>query len=190
MSIDALDGYLTAMVIGPTQLDFNHWFPGIWGPDQADTPDFESMEEAQHIMALIIRQMNGIVSQFNANPDEVEPIFVAIVHPDDPREYIDAEMWAYGFLQGIGLCRKDWQPFFDDPNCANVFRPLYLLGSDDVTQEEEVHTETPAQSENLAQQVPESLAWIYRFWHPYRQAMMRSAVVSAAEKKPNQDRAL
>ena len=43
------------------------------------------------------------------------------------REYVDAEMWAYGFMQGIELCKKDWQPFFDDPNGQEVFRPIYLL---------------------------------------------------------------
>jgi uncharacterized protein len=171
MSIDTLDGYLTAIAIGPTMLNFSQWFPGIWGPDEEDAPDFDSTEEAQHIIDLIIRQMNGIVSQFEDDPDEIEPLFVAIVHQEDAREYIDAEMWAYGFMQGIELCRKDWQPFFDNPESADVFRPLYLLGSDDVTPEEETYTETPEQSEEFAQQVPESLAWIYRFWLPYRQAV-------------------
>lgn len=170
MSIDALDGYLTAIAIGPSTLDFNQWFSGIWGPTEEDAPNFKSEEEAQHIIDLIIRQMNGIVSQFEDDPDDIEPIFVAIVHQGDTREYVDAEMWAYGFMQGIELCKKDWQPFFDDPNGQEVFRPIYLLGSDDVTPEEETHTETPEQSEELAEQVPESLAWIYRFWLPYRQA--------------------
>jgi uncharacterized protein len=170
MSIDALDGYLTAIAIGPITLDFNQWFLGIWGPTEEDAPNFESDEEAQHIIDLIIRQMNGIVSQFEDDPDDIEPIFVAIVHEGDTREYVDAEMWAYGFIQGIELCKKDWQPFFDDPNGQEVFRPIYLLGSDDVTPEEETHTETPEQSEELAEQIPESLAWIYRFSFPYRQA--------------------
>ena len=57
--------------------------------------------------------------------------------------------------------------FFDDPNGQNVLRPIYLLGSDDVTLEEEALTETPEQNEALAQEVIESLAWIYRFWLPY-----------------------
>jgi uncharacterized protein len=170
MSIDALDGYLTAIVIGPITLDFNQWFLGIWGPTEEDAPNFESEEEAQHIIDLIIRQMNGIVSQFEDDHNDIEPIFVAIVHEGDTREYVDAEMWAYGFMQGIELCKKDWQPFFDDPNGQEVFRPIYLLGSDDVSPEEETHTETPEQSEELAEQIPESLAWIYRFWLPYRQA--------------------
>ncbi len=115
MSVDALDGYLTAIVIGPTTLDFSQWFSGIWGPTKKDAPDFESMEQTQHIINLIIRQMNGIISDFENDPDDISPIFMTMVYPDDPHEYTDAEMWAYGFMQGIELCRKDWQPFFDDP---------------------------------------------------------------------------
>lgn len=172
MSIDTLDGYLTAVAIGPIMLDFKQWFPGIWGPDEEDEPDFDSAEQAQHIIGLIVRQMNGIISAFEADPDEVEPIFVAVTHQGDPREYTDAEMWAYGFMQGLELCRKDWQPFFDDPESISVLRPLHLLGSDEVTAEEEAYTETPEQSEELAEQVPDSLAWIYRFWLPYRQAVI------------------
>ncbi len=41
---------------------------------------------------------------------------------------------------------------------TKVLRPLYLLGSDDVTPEEELLTETSEQCENLAQQIPESNA--------------------------------
>ncbi len=165
MSIDELDGYLTAIVIGPTRLNFDQWFPGIWGGD--DAPDFDSPEEAKHIIELIVRLMNGIVTEFNDDPDDIAPLFVTSTYPDDTREYTDAIMWTHGFLKGIELSKNDWQPFFDDPNGKTVLRPIYLLGSDDVTLEEEALTGTPEQSEALAQQVIESLAWIYRFWLPY-----------------------
>jgi uncharacterized protein len=111
MSLDALDGYLTAIVVGPTTLDFNQWFSGIWGPNKKDAPKFKTMEEAQHIIDLIIRQMNNIISDLEDDPDDIAPIFNTMVYPGNPREYTDAEMWAYGFMCGINLCRKDWHCF-------------------------------------------------------------------------------
>ena len=173
MSIDQLDGYLTAIVIGPTRLDFNQWFSGVWGLDEA--PDFDSPEEAQHIIELILRLMNSIVTDFNDNPDDIAPLFVTSTDLDDTFEYTDALLWTQGFLQGLALCRNDWQPFFDDAKGNNVLRPIYLLGSDDVTLEEEALTETPAQKEELAQHVIESLAWIYRFWLPYKKIVANHA---------------
>lgn len=172
MMIDMLDGYLTAIAIGPTTLDLKQWFSGIWGTTKEDAPNFKSMEEARHIIDLIIRQMNDIVSDFEDDPDNVTFIFNTVVYPDSPQEYTDADMWAHGFMCGIDLCRKDWQALFDDPDGVKMLRPLYLLGSDDVTAEEEALTETPDQCDKLARQIVESVAWIYRFWLPYRQAII------------------
>ncbi len=76
MSIDCLDGYLTAIVIGPSTLKFSEWLPSVWGPSEDDAPHFESKEEARHIVDLIVRQMNGIISAFIADPDDIAPIFV------------------------------------------------------------------------------------------------------------------
>jgi len=182
MSLDTLDGYLTAIVVGPTTLDFGQWFSGIWGPKKEDAPKFKTMEDAQHIIDLIIRQMTGIVSDLEEDPDHIAPLFNTRSYPGNPRVYTDAEMWAYGFMCGIDLCRKDWQPFFDDPNNAKVLRPLHLLGSDDVTPRENALTRTPEQREKLGLQIPDSVAWIYRFWLPYRQAIYERTVATTIQK--------
>ncbi len=73
-------------------------------------------------------------------------------------------MWAYGFMRGIKLREKDWQPFLDDPECAALLRPIYLLGADKVKDEEELLVETAVQREALTKQIPASVAAIYRYW--------------------------
>ena len=62
---------------------------------------------------------------------------------------MDGEGWASGYMQGLSLCREQWQPFFDDPNGVEIIKPIHLLGSDEVTQEEESLTKTPKQREKL-----------------------------------------
>ena len=79
MMLDTLDGYLTAIVLGPTTLDFGQWFPGIWGPSQDDLPNFKTMEEAQHIIDLVVRLMNGIIWDLEHNPDVFAPSRVDLV---------------------------------------------------------------------------------------------------------------
>jgi uncharacterized protein len=81
------------------------------------------------------------------------------------------EMWAYGFMQGLALCRQDWQALFDDPRGPTWLNPIRLLSGDDVSEEEMTLIRTPAQREELALQIPASLAAIYRFWLPYRNAI-------------------
>ncbi|MGA8147252.1 MAG: UPF0149 family protein [Gallionellaceae bacterium] len=180
MMLDTLDGYLTAIVVAPTTLNFGQWFSGIWGASRDDLPNFKTMEEARHIIDLIVRQMNGIIWDLEDDPDAFAPILDIFDY--EGREYADAEMWAYGFMCGIDLCRDDWQAFFDDPNGMEVLRPIHLLGSNDVTPQEIALTETLEQREELSMQIPASIAWIYRFWLPYRQAMVERMVATTIQR--------
>ncbi|WP_268760350.1 UPF0149 family protein [Caballeronia mineralivorans] len=62
LMLDSLDGYLTAIAIGPITLMPSEWLPGIWGPEPDDAPEFESMEQAQRVMNLIVRHFNSIIA--------------------------------------------------------------------------------------------------------------------------------
>jgi uncharacterized protein len=181
MMIDALDGYLTAIVLGPTTLSFEQWFSGIWGSDETHKPNFKTRTEAEHIIDLILRMMNTIIWELEDNDENLAPIFGIVEY--EGKEYTDAEMWAYGFMQGIDLCRKDWQPFFDDPNGTTLLRPIYLLGADEVTDEEEELTKTPIERDAFAQQIPASVGWIYRYWLPYRHAVAERQVATTIQRE-------
>lgn len=182
MMLDCLDGYLTALATGPVSILPSQWLPGIWGPTEKDEPVFDSFKQAERITGLIFRQLNGIIWSLQHNPDEFEPIFDTAIFPDDSHEYADGEMWAYGFMSGIMLQRESWQALFDDPKGAEVLRPIYLLGAEEATPEEEALTETPEQREKLTEQIPASVAWIYRFWLPYRVAMTERSVATTFER--------
>ena len=59
MLLDHLDGYMTAIIVGPHTLNMNQWYPGIWGKCEDDAPHFETIDEAQRIMRK--RSMNPIL---------------------------------------------------------------------------------------------------------------------------------
>ncbi|OTP68754.1 MULTISPECIES: UPF0149 family protein [Burkholderiaceae] len=170
MMIDSLDGYLTAIAIGPVTLMPSEWIPGIWGPSPEDEPAFESVEQTQHIFNLVFRHFNNIVSTFERDPESIAPLF-NINRFDDHHEYLDAESWAHGFMRAIDLRRSAWQPLFDDARSADWLRPLYLLGADDVSEEDELLVRSPAQREQLSEQIPDRIVSIYRYWLPYRHAV-------------------
>ena len=183
MMMDCLDGFLTAIVSGPVMLKPDVWLPRVWGPSVNDEPIFETYAQAERITGLIMRHFNGIATTLQNGPDAFEPVFDITVYPDDPREYEDGEMWAYGYMTGVDLQDTDWERFFEEPDSAEVLRPLYLLGADDVTPEEEALTETPAQREELSKQIPASVVWIYRFWQPYRQAVAERAIATDYQRE-------
>ncbi|WOD18605.1 hypothetical protein [Paraburkholderia kirstenboschensis] len=47
-----------------------------------------------------------------------------------PGEFIEGEMQAHGFMQGIALCQQYWLPVFDHAQGQQWLRPLSLLGVD------------------------------------------------------------
>ena len=183
MLLDALDGYLTAIVSGPDLVKPSEWLPGVWGPTARDEPAFETHAHAERIVGLIMRHMNGIIWNLQADPDLFQPILSISAYPGDAHEYRDGEMWAYGYMMGVQLRRAQWRPFFDDSNAASALRPMYLLGADHVTPEEEALTETPAQREALSDKIAASVAAIYRFWLPYREAAAERTVATTFERQ-------
>lgn len=183
MMLDCLDGFLTSIVTGPVMLMPSVWFPRVWGPTARDEPAFDTLAHAERITGLIMRHLNGIIWGLQHDPDSFEPLFDIVKYPDDSREYIDGEIWAYGYMTGIELQRQNWKALFDEPNSAAVLRPIYLLGAEEVTAEEEALTETPSQREELSNQIPASVAWIYRFWQPYRSAVAERTVATSYQRE-------
>ncbi len=180
MMLDTLDGYLTAIVSGPVTLTLNDWLPGIWGSSEEHKPRFESITQAEHILQLILRHMNGIIWMLQDDPEGFEPVLSAFRYRN--REYMNGEGWAYGYMQGLALCREQWQPFFDDPKRVEILKPIHSLGSDEVTQEEEFLTQTPKQREKLTKQIPTCATQIYRYWLPYRQAVYERNVAKTIQR--------
>ncbi len=183
MLLDTLDGYLTAIVIGPATILPSQWLPDIWGAGEDDAPEYESMEQAQRILELVMRHMNGIIWTLQYDADAFDPLLDSMVYPGDQREYVEGEMWAHGFMQGIELCRQDWQPLFDDPSAMEALRPIRLLGADELTETEEALTRWPAQREEFTEQLAGSVAAIYRFWLPRRQVQHASLVASTFRRE-------
>lgn len=181
MMLDTLDGFLTAIVSGPVTIMPGEWLPRVWGESERDEPAFKNHKQAERIIGLMMRHMNGIIWSLQHDPDTFDPMFDVASYPDD-RDYTDAEMWAYGYMTGVELKRQYWQPFFDEPGNVDILRPIYLLGSDDVTDEERVLTETPEQRELLSEQIPASVAAIYRYWLPYRQAIAERTIATTYQR--------
>jgi uncharacterized protein len=95
----------------------------------------------------------------------------------------DDESWAYGFVEGIQLCRKDWEPLLATPVGQDLYRPIALLGDDDFGPDQDELTKTPARRAKLAQQIPQAVLDLHAHWLPLRHAVYERQLAKTLQPK-------
>jgi uncharacterized protein len=171
MTLDMLDGYLHAIAIGPETVPPSQWLPQVWGQKAgAMMPPADDLDEVNRILGWVMRHYNSIVSDFEQRPPEPAPVWGTTRYGSEG-EFEDAEMWAYGFTEGVKLNKAAWQPLFNDAQGQQWYRPIGLLGAEVFSPDQDALTKTPALREVLAGQIETNLAQIHAFWLPLRQAV-------------------
>src|ERR1700674_3345713 len=75
MDLEMLDGFLTAIVSGPELIQPSEWLPVVWSDSQRSVaPAFADNEQAERILALILRLQNGIVRTLTDSPTRFKPL--------------------------------------------------------------------------------------------------------------------
>ncbi len=171
MTMDTLHGFLTAIAIGPDTIMPAEWLPHVWGEDAKIVPTFKNAKQADQITGLIMRFMNEILVTFEVAPKEFEPLFCE--HEHNGETLIDAEAWCWGFWEGMELHPGSWSAIWDS-NLAPLMRPLYLLGADEIEEEELTLVDDPVKGHKLAIEIESNLPDIQRFWVPLRKAPVQT----------------
>ena len=169
MTLDILDGFLHAIVIGPVFIHPNVWLSKVWGTEDGETPPMPSVEVFNRFLQLVMRHYNGIVSGFAMQPPEFLPLWATCTF--EGQEFDDAEIWAYGFCEGVKLSQPTWQALLDDSEGEHWYRPIGLLGGDAYSADQDDLTNTPLQRHVLAAEMGNNLPYIHAFWLPMRKAI-------------------
>ena len=177
MTMDALHGYMTAIAIGPEFIPLSEWLPNVWGLEGEEQPKFNSDKQSERIINLIARFMNEVMITFEVAPKEFEPLFC--VYELNGKEIIDGEAWSWGFWEGMGLREEMWEPIWNS-NIAPLMRPIYLLGAEEIEEEELVLVDNPLKCHKLAIEIEAAIPEIHRFWLPQR----KSAVETVQRESP------
>jgi uncharacterized protein len=103
LDLSELDGLLTAVVSGPSLIPPSQWIPMVWGDFE---PEFESEQEAQKVIMLMMEIMSSRASTLMESPQEYEPLFeVRII---DGKEYPIVDEWCEGYMRGVSLAQDLW----------------------------------------------------------------------------------
>lgn len=135
MNIEALDGYLTGLLLSPQKLadlPGDAWLPAVWGGDQEPDPKpFVSGKQRKKVVMAVLRHAHSIVMAWTHAPKAWEPIFSFADGEDENTEYADAEDWATGFLMAVDLAPEAWGPLFDAAETADLLAPIAALAGED-----------------------------------------------------------
>ena len=120
MDVAMIEGYATAIIIGPELILPSRWMPWVWDVEHGErSPAYASTEHADHVLALLTRHYNSVACGFMAQPPTFEPMFL--------RGAGGAWNWCVGFLLGMDLAPTTWLPLRREH--PDWFAPLVELGN-------------------------------------------------------------
>ncbi|MES2318495.1 MAG: UPF0149 family protein [Pseudomonadota bacterium] len=153
MDVATLEGYLTAIAIGPRMVPPSEWLPWVWDMNLgASSPDFQTEEQASRIMSLILRQYNAVLGDFATDPISFEPLFLRVPGKG-------ASAWCVGFLLGGMLDDDAWMTLM-------LARPDWMIPFVQLSLDE--GNVSAAKVQGWMQDVVPSLAAIHAHWNAGR----------------------
>lgn len=103
LDVSSLDGFMTALVSGPSTIKPSQWLPAIWGDFE---PIWDSEQQFEEIFTLMTRHMNVIANTLIEAPDDFEPMFME--READGKVYTIVDEWCDGYLRAMRLDSQGW----------------------------------------------------------------------------------
>jgi len=113
-----LDGYFTALGIGPNMVMPNDWIEALL---ENKTP-LKDLDEAENMMGALMERYNGVLQQLNGPPQKYRPSSL----PKDSSEPVSLERvsaWSEGFCDGMKL-DAGWIPMIRDEDAKTFLAPI------------------------------------------------------------------
>lgn len=121
MNIEMLDGFFCALLVGPETVPPSEYLPVVFGDTTGESWAFDSMEEANEILALLMRHWNAIASVLQNGKPHL-PVLLA-----DAEGVERGNDWAEGFMRGIGCRGRSWAELIQDEEHGGCLIPMMLL---------------------------------------------------------------
>jgi uncharacterized protein len=180
MDLEMLDGYLTAIASGPDTIQPSEWLPGVWSEGgKSASPAYGSSEQAQQVMALMLRHMVGIERTLAESPTRFRPLLYL---PDGDkasrgerekpgdRAPPEATAWCEGYMAGVKLRDDEWQPLYDAQDARDWIFPIEALAFGEHDPEFSEWIDDKEKRESLVDELPVAAVLIYRFWKERQRA--------------------
>lgn len=164
MDISMLQGYLTAVLLGPEMTEPEVWLKTIWG-EGPEASYFAAKAEASRLVELVVELYNEIAQQLQVSAEDYEPI----LYLDEETGLQIARPWCMGFMYGAALNEEAWQPLLDDAEYGPALLPVVMCADEEERSQMDTEGEDPKVFEDeVAEELPEIVAAIYEYWQTAR----------------------
>lgn len=184
--VDAIQGMLVALAIGPERVPPETWMPLIVDDGRA----FESEAVAGSAVRLILRLHRTVVDAIES--DEFHPILTEIETEADDGEdgtRLSARGWCEGFSLGVDLAAEAWEArMAGDPHLLELLGPIIALAADEDLFEPPEGGPLPPLSdreyEAALQELPAAVVAVRRYWHDHPPGVPHAAPGGGAHPVP------
>ena len=184
LNLESLDGLLCALAIGPELVMPSAWIPMILGEAQ-----FKDESQANTMIDILMRHWNVTVRSVKVNPlSGGSAAYVPLIEHQDhlyANDALDSRCgydWADGFILGMSLSEKEWEPLFDEEGLSNCLTPIMLLNTGTLRAVvDEVMTH--ARRKELVEMIPRSVHVLWDYWQSALAPPRSEPVASASEVK-------
>jgi len=183
MTLPEVDGFLTAVAIGPRLIPPSEWLSEIL----RETPAFDTLETAREIYGALMQRYNQILRSLDdglAGGDDIDnpPIYAPIFYHDSDGAPIAAH-WCAGFMAGVALREDAWTPLARSRESAFML-PIFAhhpATKDDPEAFEELSGLADTEG---ARMIPGAVVCIHRFWRRRRAKPARGARETVVRSPP------
>lgn len=156
MPLEMVDGFLTALAIGPETVPKPAILAEIWGTGNGQQPAWDSPEQEAHVLGLLDRHALGI-AEMAAAKGPIEPLLASVTDDEMALE------WAAGFQAGIEARASAWEPIERNKRGNNLLMAIFALtGEDD--DDDGAEDLTPEARAEIVEDLPILLQMIAAFW--------------------------
>ncbi len=173
MDLSMLDGFCTALAIGPNLSNPEDWLPLVWGePEPGETSPnlFADPAEARRISGLVLRFYNDRFHSLAGDIDVYEPLVYE--HEVDGRREMILDEWCTGFVTGIQVDAEGWHSLLtaSPEDEGALLSPMLLFGTVDGWKQMEETPELQARRQDFIDAIPPCVLAIRDYWLPFRKA--------------------
>ncbi|MFC0676368.1 UPF0149 family protein [Lysobacter korlensis] len=145
-NLEALDGYLSALAVGPDTVPMSEWEPQVWGTP----PRWRDADERAQVEALLLGHWNMVTARARFEgediPDHLAPLLwlPEEAEAEQPDELDVGHDWALGFFRGVELREAQWEAWLDEHDWIDeIFALLDRLVSGEVIGEDPTQPPAP-----------------------------------------------